>query len=122
MLFEEVMMKYHFGVAREIGYTDRPTGENLSCADYIVRWGVRHRSGDALVKPRARQVLEFMFPTENVEDYLVALEAPVALVNGVDWCSNLDRFGSSLSTRSATPSRSVPLRPDDRLAKSDRID
>lgn len=115
MLFEEVMMKFHFDVSREVGYTDRPTQADPSCGDYIVRWGVRHRSGSPQIAPRAEQVLQFMLQQNDVGEYLAGLEDPVAMQLGKDWCSNLAEFSTRSTEAPAAPPPPVEtyLRADD---------
>lgn len=121
MMFEEAMMAFHFGVAREIGFTDNPPQEGASCSDYVVRWGVRHRSGSELVAPRLTSILQAILQRDDVDEYIAALSAPTALENGVDWCSNLRKFSAeapsaapSTATPSPPPQIQRPLRRDDR--------
>ncbi len=114
MLFEEVMMRFHFGVAREIGYTDRPQGNSPTCSDYVVRWGLRHRTGSDQVLPRAEQVLQYILQQNDVSAYLNDLEPPIDMQRGVDWCTNLAQFPTENAVIAPPPPLPRVLRPDDR--------
>lgn len=71
MLFEEVMMHRHFNIDREIAYTNVPaTGEERYCDSYVVRWGVRNRIGDPLVRSRAEFGLQLLLDRSDVSSYL----------------------------------------------------
>jgi len=61
MLFEETMMFYSFGIARDVAVTNLP--ESLvSCSQLIVAWGERHRISQANIKPRAQFAVESVLP------------------------------------------------------------
>lgn len=89
MLFEEVMMKYHFNVDRELAFTDAPPATGGSCANYIVRWGVRNRIGEPLVKSRAQVIVQKILGINDSAVYFAALPAPRSMLTGVDWCTSL---------------------------------
>lgn len=111
MLFEEVMMKYHFGVDREMAFTDAPSSANAPCSAHVVRWGERNRIGNELVKSRATLVVQQLLDKTDVTAYFANLPAPRALRNGVDWCTNLATFGHNTATFQKASRE--PLRPDD---------
>lgn len=113
MLFEEVMMKHHFGVDREIAFTDAPP-EDAFCDAYVVRWGVRNRIGDPLVKTRAELITQQLLDRNDVSAYFNHLPSPTPMVTGKDWCANLAEFGGA-SAKGQQKVRPRPLRPDDRL-------
>jgi hypothetical protein len=121
MLFEEVMMKYHYGIDREVAFTDAPsTGEALYCDSYVIRWGYRNRVNDPLVRSRAEFVLQQLLGESDVSAYLAGFSGPRKLTNGLDWCTveNLSIVASSFSAESAAvnvaeDSREL-LRPDSR--------
>jgi len=96
MLFEEVMMKYHFGVDRELAYTDAPAdpGSRI-CSDYVVRWGYRNRLADPLVRSRAELVVQELLNRNDVSSYLAVFSVPVSMMDGLDWCENLAQFPTS---------------------------
>lgn len=125
MLFMEVMMKHHYGIDREIAYTDAPAaGEEQYCDSYIVRWGFRNRIGDPQVKSRAELVLQLLLDQADVSGYLVNLTVPKQMTNGLNWCTiqNLnappqkfsDKNSQLLGTSDAPRQR---LRPDDRYPR-----
>ncbi len=89
MLFEEVMMKYHYNIDRELAFTDAPPATGASCASYVVRWGVRNRIGNPLVKSRAEIIVQKILGLNNTAAYFAALPAPRSMLTGVDWCTNL---------------------------------
>jgi hypothetical protein len=114
MLFEEVMLKYYFGLDREIAYTDVPfAGEEAFCESYIVRWGYRGRAGDAQVRARAEQVLQGLLGATDVSAELAALAVPVSLPLDTDWCVPNVSVTALLSLADGGEIR-TPLRPTDR--------
>jgi hypothetical protein len=94
MLFEEVMMKYHFNVDREVAFTDAPPATGASCANYVVRWGVINRIGQPLVKSRAQVIVQKILGINDSTIYFATLPAPRSMLIGVDWCSNLNNMNS----------------------------
>lgn len=105
MLFEEVMMKHHFNVDRELAFTDAPMTADAYCDDYVVRWGQRNRMGDPSVKARASLVLQGLLDKPNSTDYTNKIPAPKSLINGIDWCNNLTHSSNknSLGIQNLTP-------------------
>lgn len=87
MLFEEVMMRYHYKVDREMAFTDAPSATG-TCSEYVVRWGVRNRIGDPKVKARAQLIVRKILGVSNTDMYFAALPAPRSMKLGVDWCNN----------------------------------
>ncbi|TQV85707.1 hypothetical protein FKG94_02370 [Exilibacterium tricleocarpae] len=102
MLFEETMMKYHFNIDRDTGYTSAPA-EAGGCEEFVVGWGNRNRLGDTEVKSRARYVTEALLPQADLSTFFDNLTLPVEMVPGVSWCFNLlsppARPGSGTSLR-----------------------
>jgi hypothetical protein len=88
MLFEEVMMKYHFQVNRELAYAD--SGD--TCETVIVRWGQRNRIGNETVKARAQIVVPQLLGITDTTKYFSAIAQPVAMQNGISWCDSVARF------------------------------
>ncbi len=111
MLFEEVMMKYHFNIDREIAFTDAPSTANGPCSQYVVRWGMRSRVGNALVKSRAEIIVQQILGVNDASVYFANLALPRSLVKGVDWCNNL----TSVSTNNNAQQKlsEQPIRPID---------
>lgn len=112
MLFEEVMMHYHFGIDREVAFTNRP-GDGAFCDDYVVAWGYRNRIGAPQVLARAESVLQWILNQNDVSQYLQSIPEPRALANGVGWCSNLNTFSGS--TKVQSKSLPIEMRTEDLL-------
>lgn len=112
MMFEEVMMKHHFGVDRELAFTDAPFTQDVPCSAYVVRWGYRNWIGNPTVKSRAEIVVQQLLDRNNVSVYFSSIPAPTAMINGVDWCANLSNFGTGNNANIQKMSRQ-PLRPGD---------
>lgn len=88
MLFEEVMMHHHYGIDREIAYTNMPTGDDTNYCDfYIIRWGVRNRVGDPLVLSRAEFGLQLLLDRADVSPYLDAVPTQWHMAENRNWCS-----------------------------------
>ena len=111
MLFEEIMMHYHFGIDREVAYTNRP-GENALCDDYVVAWGYRNRISEPHVLARAESVLQWILGENDVSRYLESLPEPRSMLDGVGWCTNLSSFGAG-STVLSSPQKPVEMREGD---------
>jgi hypothetical protein len=90
MLFEEVMMKYHYQVDRELAYTDPIT----DCATAIVRWGQRNRIGNETVKARAKIIVPQILGTNDASKYFNNIPQPFVMLNGISWCDSAARFSS----------------------------
>lgn len=107
MLFEEVMMKYHYNIDREQAFVDQPTVSNPSCDMYVVRWGQRNRIGDPLVKSRAQIVVGQLLGRTDTSAYFAILPSPRYMVNGAGWCSNLDLMAPSSNNMQKTRVREM---------------
>lgn len=118
MLFEEVMMKYHFNVDRELAFTDSPFTADAGCEAYVVRWGQRNRVGNPVIQARAGIVLQQLLNRNDVSAYFTGIPAPRFMVNGMDWCANLSNFGVANSAKIQKSSHRT-LRPTD-LRQLDR--
>lgn len=90
VLLEEVLMKYHYQVDRQVAFTDAPPATNVTCADYVVRWGVNNRIGQPLVKARAQLIVQKLLGVTDTTKYFAALPTPHSMKIGVDWCNNLN--------------------------------
>lgn len=95
MQFEEVMMLYTLGVARDVAVTNSPA-DAQSCSEYVVSWGERSRIGEAAVGARSLYAVERLLPeaAAGVSSMLDSLPAPPLMQAGVDWCTNIN-FGST---------------------------
>jgi len=89
MLFEETMMKFHYDIDRDLGFSALPTTDTPVCDDFVVGWGVRNRLGDPVVKARAELVAAALLPEADLNALFAAFPAPAAMTPGLGWCSNL---------------------------------
>lgn len=93
MLFEDIMMKYHYGINRDIAFLPKPNKDNnLTCDDYIVAWGKRDRVADEQVKQRALFVVKSILPNETNWDEFFAknLSNSIELKKGKSWCDTVN--------------------------------
>lgn len=86
MLFEELMIKYHFDYDREISFTAFIGSDTSYCGHYSIRWGQKGRIGDSVVKERARFVLARLLPEADLNAFIDAMEMPIQSIVGTDWC------------------------------------
>jgi hypothetical protein len=88
VLVEEVMMHYHYGIDREIAYTNMPAGDDAKyCNFYVIDWGVRNRISEPLVRSRAEFGLQLLLDEPDVSQYLMGVPAQSRMTNGRDWCT-----------------------------------
>jgi len=92
MLFEEVMMKYHYGIDRDFAFIEKPTSSSLT-----IGWGVRGRIADRDVKPRAETVAYLLLPGEDWDSFFASLQNPTTLPNGSGWFENINNPPSTRS-------------------------
>jgi hypothetical protein len=57
MLFEETMMRYHYGIERDVAFVGKDSS-------YTIGWGERNRVADESVKERAKFVAKSLVPDE----------------------------------------------------------
>lgn len=88
MLFEELMVKYHFNIDREIAYTN--AGDTPYCDDYVIAWGQKNRLGKPRVKEAARLVSHLLLPEVNLDTFIDGLPLPQDSTVGQDWCEPLE--------------------------------
>lgn len=113
MLFEETMMKFHYGLERDIAFASWPSTLEYVCNDFVVGWGNRNRIAEATVKPRAEFVAEKLLPGTDFGGFLSLLPPPTPLRSGTGWCANLDPSAVSASALSLRePGFSRQLRRD----------
>jgi len=85
MIFEELMMDYHFGVKRDLGITTYPQGDNVLANEYLVAWGVRNRIADPLLRDKALFAVSNILPDLDLATFLDTLPTPVELEPGAGW-------------------------------------
>lgn len=89
MLFEILLMRFHFGAEMDTAVTNNPQGQNLTSADYIVAWGQRNRLGEHAVRERARYVSARLLPEVNLNLYVDTLPGPRQMRVGESWAGNM---------------------------------
>lgn len=105
MLFEELMMKYHFDVDREIAFAPAVTAPNPTCADVSVTWGNRNRLGDPEVRERARLVAAELLPGQDMGSFITLMPTPSSLPSG--WCLDQPVASALGLSAEAAPPRSI---------------
>lgn len=86
MLFEEAMMKFHFDMDRDVGFTN--AADSYFCADYILGWGMRNRLGIEKIKTRAQWVVEQLLPDSDYSLMFDTFPEPAELETDVSWCNS----------------------------------
>ena len=94
MLFEQTMMKLHFGLDRLIGFASLPEGEGATCQDYVVSWGMSNRIAAPEVRPRAQLVADLLLG-DSLEMFFEGLGAPALLTPGDDLCVDAESAASA---------------------------
>lgn len=103
MLFEEAMMKLHFGVDRDMAFVTPPSStDGASCDSYRVGWGVRNRVADHAVSARAAWATQALLPESDYADFFDQLPPPQALGRGQGWCESM-RLGAPNYQRGLQP-------------------
>lgn len=88
MLFEELMMKYHYDLDRELAFTTASVDYSPFCNDYFIGWGQSGRIGDPLVKARASLVAQRLLPDDQaLISFISSLNTPTQTAVGGDWCA-----------------------------------
>ena len=95
MMAEEALMQFHFGVERDIAFTNRPASSAASGDDYIVAWGLRGRFREPRVAAAAQFVLQRLLPDTDYSAQFASLSAPTPMRSGSSWTANLNPDGSS---------------------------
>ena len=89
MLFEEMMMDYHYGIKRDIAFTSRPTIGNPTANDYIVAWGERGRIGSPHLLEKIKFISSQILPDYDFTSYFTTIEPPIEMTAGLGWIDNL---------------------------------
>ena len=87
-----VLMSFHYGIQRNVGFVSKPADtNNFTCDELVVAWGERNRAADELTKERARRATELLFGSvsEAGEEYLRnGIGSAVQMRVGESWCDN----------------------------------
>lgn len=93
-LFQMFMIKYHYGIERDIAFTTKPaiTPEVRYCEDYVVGWGERNRIANDDVKQRALYVTKRILPNYQNWDEIFneGFGEATLLSTQVDWCESIN--------------------------------
>ena len=108
MLFEEVMMKIHFDLDRDIAFVSVPQTASNDCDEYKVGWGVRNRVGEERVLLRAQWVIEQLLPESNYPEWIDAFPTPQPLTPGDGWCESEDVLSINFDKSFNTPLQRKP--------------
>ncbi|EIT69632.1 MULTISPECIES: hypothetical protein [Hydrocarboniphaga] len=112
MMAEEALMQFHYGIERDIAFTNRPANSGASGDDYIVAWGVRGRVREPRVAAAAQFVLQRLLPGTDYSAQFANLPAPTPMRPGESWTTNLSASPDVPAAKSAD---AVPLPAADRL-------
>ncbi|MCA9563438.1 MAG: hypothetical protein KC561_08110, partial [Myxococcales bacterium] len=88
MLFEEAMMRYHYGFERDVAFSTPISGAD-GCDAYVVKWGERSRLGNQDIRVRAQFVASAILPSLDLVEFFESLPEPTRLRNGVSWCDSI---------------------------------
>ncbi|HEX9757690.1 MAG TPA: hypothetical protein VGB26_07800 [Nitrospiria bacterium] len=114
MLFEEVMMKYHFNIERDVAFAGKNHNQDPTCETALVAWGTRKRIGEPQVTKRAKFVTDGILPKTIPSDFFLNLETPILLQTGKSWC-DLDQVGLSPPIERGEPLAKPDLLGNDQL-------
>jgi hypothetical protein len=109
MMAEEALMAFHFGVERDIAFTNRPANSNASGNDYIVAWGQRGRFREPRVAQAAQFVLQRLLPSVDYSAQFARLRAPVAMRSGESWNANLNPYATDAPAAKRADATALPL-------------
>lgn len=112
MLAEEALMYAHYGIERDLAFTNLPPGDDATGDDFLVSWGVRGRIREPRVTAAARQVLAGILPGHDFDATLGAPPAPTPMQSGASWNANLALVAPAQAA--GTAKSRVPIRSDDR--------
>ncbi len=104
MLIEESMMAKFFGFQRDSAFVQEEFEENDAEGNPVyspfVKWGVRGRISDPLVKPRAQKAIALLLPESETNGWTAffnSLAAPSSMAYDATWLDNLDLIAGTSS-------------------------
>ena len=106
MLFEETMLKFHFGIDRDIAFSFVPAKVDPVCDDYLIQWGVRNRLGEVSVKSRAELVVRELLVDSDLDAFFDGIPLPTPMMTNLGWCSNLNL--GAITPLAYEPARIIP--------------
>lgn len=87
MLFQASMLKKHYNVDMDSAFVGNPTDDNLTCADYIISWGMRNKIAYRNTKERAKFVAESLLPATDFDAFFINLNNSQFFPDQIDWCN-----------------------------------
>lgn len=89
--FDALMMSFLFGTKLDVGITDK--GTQSTWADNVVAWGQRGRYGAAIVAPRVRNAVRYIYADQpdilgSIKAHIDNLPEPTPLRPGETWLEN----------------------------------
>ncbi len=109
MLFEAVMMHYHFHTDRDVAFVEVPSKvASPECDDYKVAWGMRNRFARPEIQNRAQIIVDHLLPKPEWPAYFASLSGPNYLPVGEGWCGTAAITFDDTSSPSALPARALP--------------
>jgi hypothetical protein len=84
-LFENTMLKYHYGIEQEIAFLSKPDmAEKPSCEDYEIALGIGNRIGNDEVKKRAVFIVNKILGKQENLEQIIGKERRLKI--GYNWC------------------------------------
>ncbi len=119
MLFEEAMMKLHYGTDRDMAFVVASRNPRPECDDDKIGWGIRNRLAAQQVTGRAEWAVQQMLPHRNYSDFFAELEPPELLRTGAGWCESVNVdvpfFTHSSKLRAGIKTMPTPVHDQTRL-------
>jgi len=109
MLFEEVMMKEFFQLDRELAFTEVAQEGNTTCNDYLVKWGIRNRFADTLVRERAQFAVSQLFPDYDFSFLFAEVDQSTPLTTDIGWCDSIPIQEETVTARQPSQSYDYDL-------------
>ncbi len=108
MLFESAMMKYHYNIEMDIGFTSNPSNPT-DCNDFILGWGSRNQIAKDDVKARANFVLNHILPNSANWDNFTQnnIGSTSALPTNIGWCESIN--SNSATKRKIYTNTPIPI-------------
>ena len=92
MLFEMVMMNYHFSLEADVGFTNNPP-KGSTVYEYFVKWGQRNRIYDKQIQLKTQELINLILPDNTwSQEYFEKNrnKSPTPLLIDRNWIENLN--------------------------------
>ena len=87
MLFQATMLKKTYNIDMDTAFVENPKGDDLTCSDYIVSWGMRNKIAESKTQIRAQFVAESLLPNTNFNAFFNDLTDSRFFPEQTDWCN-----------------------------------